>query len=253
MLSMISGNSAGSGGGMSFTSPGTLRMVNSAVISNSATFHGGGLLVSGALEFTNVTVAGNVASANGGGMYISSPATGVLANLTVASNQADFDNSGGGNGGGIRFDGVPAAVIRNSIIADNSVGSSGLYPDCSGSLASGGYNLIGLTAGCTVTGDATGNLIAVVSYLLPLEFNGGPTPTKALDSGSYALDAGNPAGCLDGAGNPLLTDQRGFPSPEEGGDGLPGVACDLGAYEVSSCFFADGFESSTTSGWSSTN
>jgi hypothetical protein len=185
-------------------------------------------------------------------MYISAPATGVLANLTVASNVADFDNSGGGVGGGIRFDGAPTAMLRNSIIADNSVGSTGLYPDCGGTMASGGYNLIGLTAGCTVTGDTTGNLIAVASALLPLEYNGGPTPTKALDSGSYALDAGHPAGCLDGAGNPRLTDQRGFPSPEEGEDGLPGVACDMGAYEVSACFFADGFESSTTTGWSST-
>ncbi|HSN55730.1 MAG TPA: right-handed parallel beta-helix repeat-containing protein [Candidatus Sulfomarinibacteraceae bacterium] len=256
VMTEIAGNTAASGGGVSVSSPGILRVDNCSVTGNLATSSGGGLMASGALELSNVTVAWNRAYDHGGGMYISSPASGVLANLTVADNQADSDDgvaSVGGLGGGVRFDGAPAVEVRNSIIADNTVGASGSSPDCSGTLVSGGYNLISSTAGCTVTGDGTGNLVAVNSYLLPLVYQGGPTPTMALDSGSYAIDAGNPAGCLDASGGLRLTDQRGFPSPEEGGDGVPGVACDIGAYEVSSCFFADGFESSTTSGWSFVN
>ena len=256
VMTEIAGNTASSGGGVSVSSPGVLRMDNCSVTGNLATSSGGGVVASGVLEVSNVTVVENRAYDHGGGMYISSPASGVLANLTVAYNEADSDDglaSLGGFGGGVRFEGAQTAEVRNSIIADNTVGTSGSNPDCSGTLVSGGYNLISSTAGCTVTGDGTGNLTAVNSYLLPLAYQGGPTPTMALDSGSSALDAGNPAGCLDASGGLRLTDQRGFPSPEEGGDGLPGVACDIGAYEKSSCFFADGFESSTTSGWSSVN
>jgi hypothetical protein len=57
--------------------------------------------------------------------------------------------------------------------------------------------------------------------------NGGPTETMALQKGSPALDAGNPAGCRDFSGNLLKTDQRGKPRP--GGGETTG--CDMGAYE----------------------
>jgi hypothetical protein len=57
--------------------------------------------------------------------------------------------------------------------------------------------------------------------------NGGPTQTMALKNGSPALDAGNPAGCRDFAGNLLRTDQRGLPRP----GGAERTGCDMGAYE----------------------
>jgi hypothetical protein len=49
----------------------------------------------------------------------------------------------------------------------------------------------------------------------------------ALPTGSPALDAGNPGGCRNFAGNLLKTDQRGQPRP--GGGETTG--CDMGAYE----------------------
>ena len=42
--------------------------------------------------------------------------------------------------------------------------------------------------------------------------------------GSPAIDAGNPSGCRDFAGELITTDQRGVARPQ-------GAACDIGAYE----------------------
>jgi len=63
-----------------------------------------------------------------------------------------------------------------------------------------------------------------------LQNNGGPTQTMALLSGSPAIDAGNPAGCTDGLGHLLKTDQRGMPRPDPEDKG----GCDMGAYESQS-------------------
>jgi len=60
-----------------------------------------------------------------------------------------------------------------------------------------------------------------------LQNNGGPTMTGALLSGSPAIDAGNPTGCVDGQGHLLKTDQRGKPRPDKEDTG----GCDMGAYE----------------------
>ena len=49
----------------------------------------------------------------------------------------------------------------------------------------------------------------------------------ALQIGSPALDAGNPAGCRDFVGKLLTTDQRGQPRP----GGTETTGCDMGAYE----------------------
>lgn len=112
----------------------------------------------------------------------------------------------------------------NSIISgniDNSPDAS--HPDCSGTLLSQGYNLIGDTSGCFIGGDISGNLTGVDPLLGPLQDNGGPTFTHALLPGSPAINAGNPAGCTDHLGNSLLTDQRGMPRVGR---------CDMGAYEA---------------------
>ena len=68
--------------------------------------------------------------------------------------------------------------------------------------------------------------------LLPLADYGGPTPTLALDGTSPAVGAGNPMGCKDADGAPLLVDQRGQPRPRP-----VGTPCDIGAFELQ---FEDG-------------
>lgn len=51
------------------------------------------------------------------------------------------------------------------------------------------------------------------------------TKVRGIGAGSPAIDAGNPAGCEDEAGEALTTDQRGEPRPQ-------GTRCDIGAFET---------------------
>jgi hypothetical protein len=69
----------------------------------------------------------------------------------------------------------------------------------------------------------------------PLQDNGGPTWTHALQLGSPAIDAIPVVDCAVAEG----ADQRGVRRPLNG-DGLPGSLCDIGAYEVAGC--ADGLD-----------
>ncbi len=86
-----------------------------------------------------------------------------------------------------------------------------------------GYNLVQSTALRSITGETTGNLLNLPARLGPLQDNGRPTPTHALELTSPAVDAGRPMGCLG-------TDQRGVDRPRDGnGDQM--FRCDIGAYE----------------------
>jgi hypothetical protein len=57
----------------------------------------------------------------------------------------------------------------------------------------------------------------------PLQDNGGPTETHALGADSVAIDQIPADECVDADGEPLTTDQRGFPRDS---------MCDIGAFEV---------------------
>ena len=96
--------------------------------------------------------------------------------------------------------------------------------NCAGAVTSNGYNLSS-DATCKFTN--TGDLNNTDPMLGLLQYNGGPTQTNALLSGSPAVDAGNPNGCTDGLGHLLKTDQRGKPRPDAEDTG----GCDMGAYE----------------------
>ncbi len=91
-------------------------------------------------------------------------------------------------------------------------------------ITSAGYNLDSGTS-CALAG--TGDLVGVNPLLGALASNGGPTQTHALQSGSPALNAGNPGGCRDANGAALSIDQTGRARPETAGG-----RCDIGAYEV---------------------
>jgi CSLREA domain-containing protein len=191
--STLSGNQSTNGAGI--TSAGTLVVVNSTLSGNLATFSGGALLSSGSASLYNVTVANNTAG-NGG----------------VS-----------GSGGGINVVGG-TMTIRNSIVADN-VNLVGSSEDCTGTLTSEGHNLVEVTTACTITGDTTGNITGNDPNLDVLAGNGGGTFTHALLMGSVAINAGNPAGCLDESGLTLLTDQRSY---------RRNGTCEMGAYEFNS-------------------
>jgi LPXTG-site transpeptidase (sortase) family protein len=220
--STISSNTAGSGGGGIYIREGTVTIENSTISGNTAdNFHGGGIYNQGKLTIENSTLSGNQSGKHGGGLYVQYVGSKTfLYNVTISANVADT-----GDGGGV-YRSAGQFNFENSVIAGNQDGSSSgnVRPDCSGTLTSGGYNLIEDTSGCTIDGDTTGNLTGQAALLDALADNGGETETHALGDGSPAIDAGNPDGCQDDDGNDLTTDQRGEPRPAGG-------ICDIGAYE----------------------
>ena len=91
-------------------------------------------------------------------------------------------------------------------------------------VTSKGYNL---SSDGSCNFNAPGDVNNTSPMLGPLQWNGGPTKTMALPSGSPAIDAGNPSGCTDGQGHLLKTDQRAKPRPDTEDTG----GCDMGAFE----------------------
>ncbi len=226
---------------------GALTINNTRISNNHATSSrfstGGGISNVGSLTINNSTVSGNSVGAGldaaGGG--IANSGTMMITNSTVSSNSAS--SLGGASGGGIYNYG--RLVINNSTITGNSAKSGGNlynYPgfavtlqnsivanstsggNCSGSMTSQGYNLSS-DGTCDLNGP--GDMNHINPLLGPLQYNGGPTQTQALLSGSPAVDSGNPSGCTDGLGHLLKTDQRGQPRPDKEDTG----GCDMGAYE----------------------
>ncbi len=215
--STISENSAlGSlGGGGILDGGGTVTIANSTISGNSAdSGNGGGIYTLGVTTITNSTISGNgAASGNGGGIYTFGTLT--ITNSTLSGNAA------------VEGGGVSARPSGNffrpgsTIIAGNFATPTA---DIKGAVNSQGYNLIGNAAGATINGNTIGNQLNVNPLLGPLQDNGGTTRTRALSSGSPAIDKGHSRGSG--------TDQRGFTRPVgtanvEGGDGS-----DIGAFEV---------------------
>lgn len=201
---------------------GTATINQSTISGNTATNPGAGIASTGALTITNSTISGNSTDTDGGG--IRSDGTANLYNVTITNNTANADGVNFDGGGGISALGG-TFTIRNSIIAGNIHINASPVPDCSGTISSAGYNLIQNLTGCTISGDTTGNITGVSPNLGPLQNNGGTTQTHALLTGSLAINAGNPTGCLDQHNALLTTDQRGY--------ARSGV-CDIGAFEYDS-------------------
>ena len=202
---------------------GILMVTNSTFLGNSASSSGGGIYNTGALTVTDSNFSGNSAT-NGGGIRSGGTMTvihgtvtnstfsgnsavtgggidnGTLSQLTV-TNSTFFGNSA--NFGG-SINGFVPVLLRNTIVANSP--SSG---NCSGSFTDGGGNLS--------YPDATCPGINADPMLGPLQDNGGPTQTMALQAGSAAIDAAVLANCP-------ATDQRGVPRPQ-------GAGCDIGAFE----------------------
>ncbi len=214
------------GSGVAVNGNATGLIVNSTISGNSTSGSGGGVSNAGILTIVNSTISGNDSAYDGGGISTGNGQV-HLYNVTIANNTTDSDNDSFGNGGGIAIGSIATVTFQNTIIAGNFDNSNpGLViPDCSGVITSEGYNLIQSDFGCGITGDTTGNRINQDAALDPLQNNGGPTFTHALQITSEAINTGNPAGCRDHNGDLLDTDQRGY---------VRNGRCDMGAYEYGS-------------------
>jgi hypothetical protein len=216
------------GGGI-FNSGGTLNLNGVTVSGNTVAAGGGGIFSAffSVTKLTNSTVSGNTSSRTGG--ILIEGGTLSLTNSTITNNSAS--DSGGTHTGGVRNAGG-TVVVKNTIIAGNT---HLINPDVTGAFTSQGYNLVGSTTGSTGFSAILNDILNPVGGALlgALNDNGGQTRTHELLTGSPAIDKGAP---IDAAtGNPIITDQRGFPRPVDfpnspnatGGDGS-----DIGAFEV---------------------
>nr|WP_143543835.1 choice-of-anchor Q domain-containing protein [Rhodopirellula sp. MGV] len=199
-------SAANEGGGLWNSASGRLDLHSSTVHSNAAPV-GAGVFNdegSGTTTIVNSTIAENVASENGGGIGIAGGSVQVTSS-TIAGNTAN-------SGGGALIDSAGLLTAVNTIFGSNSAVTGA---DLSGSLISGGNNLIGDSTDVTVTPMAS-DVIDVDPLLGTLSDNGGSTLTIPLLDGSPALAAGVIAG--------VPVDQRGISRPQ-------GNGTDIGAFE----------------------
>ena len=156
------------GGGIRISSSGVADVSGSAINDNTAngvSGDGGGISNIGTLTLTNTTMTGNVATDKGGGIRASNGSTLTLTNVTMNLNEAS-------DGGGLYINTLGSISLLNTIVADSVTGG-----DCSGTVISLGNNLDSdNTCGLTGPGDLSG----LDPLLNPLQDNGGPTFTHAL-------------------------------------------------------------------------
>ena len=151
------------------------------VLTQGSNDFGGGIRNEGTLTLSNSTVSGNSATSG----------SAILSYDAVSSE--------------------PASVTLSNSLFDG---------ECDGAIVSGGYNIE--SPGNTCGFDQPGDQASVPDPMLgPLQNNGGPTETHALEEGSPAINQIPQADCE------LTSDQRGEPRPETGG-----TLCDVGAFEL---------------------
>jgi hypothetical protein len=207
--STVSGNTAAYGGGISGPGGSDWYLYDSTVSNNSAQNFGGGIVNDGGNALiVSSTIAGNTAVFGDGGIQDFGGIK--LSNSTVSGNSAP---SAGGLSG--------VTFVQNTIVSGNTGGNCSTTAEPK----SYGYNL---SSDNTCNFDKAGDLNNTDPMLGALKNNGGPTMTMAISPGSPAIDAGNPAGCTNGTGSVVETDQRHDKRP---GDPKLTTGCDMGAYE----------------------
>jgi hypothetical protein len=215
--STISGNSVpagGRGGGIFVGSFGKLNLTRSTVSGNSAPI-GGGLDVEPGADTVNVvnsTFSGNSTTGLGAAIYDDNNAVNLSYNSFAG-------NTGPAGTGAVEINGGSGADIKGNIFTGNTPANcKSVSPP-----TTAGFNFDSGTT-CVTGANPTDHASTTVT-LGALADNGGPTFTRALPSGSPAIDAGGTGGaCTAIGGGSLGTDQRGTARPQ-------GAQCDSGAFE----------------------
>jgi hypothetical protein len=232
--------SAQRGGGLAQVGNGQMMVRNCSFVGNSAIDTGDNSAGGGAVfnhfslsVIEQCTFSSNRVVDGVGGGAIMNEGYMDLLDSTVAG------NSSSAGGGGIQHAGnFSTLVVQGSIVANNL--SSNGTPDVGGAVFSGGFNLIGRTAGTNgftngIRGDIVGSVVTRVDPLLgPLQDNGGTTLTHALLPGSPAINAGTNV-MLRYYGDPY---EPGVPvvdllstADQRGTARVQGGIVDIGAYE----------------------
>ncbi len=253
--SLIAGNVAGYGGGISNYEGSVLVVRDSTLLENAADFDGGAIdnFEGSSATLINTTVSGNRAE-RGGGIWNGSTTSLHVINSTIVANlgevlaefAGEFEVPGGGiyTADGSSGDATgTATLLENTIVAGNTgrlIDGTIVPADLVGTVdPSSSHNLIGDSASAGGLEDGIrGNRVgdAGGSGVLPLEEildpiprdNGGGVLTHTLVDGSPAIDAGaDPLAVVPGDPPvPLAHDQRGI-----GFDRIIAASVDIGSVE----------------------
>lgn len=240
--SLINSNkSIGGNGGISGAN------VNNA--GNGGNALGGGILIYD-LKMANTTIIDNTVAGGGGRIGGNASAGGIrsgsdqssVVNSTITGNSAaggtGVQSNGTGEAGGVgnASNNGQSSNFSNNIVAENSAPAA---PDVQGNFVNSFNNLIGKGEGATgLTNGVNGNLAGTNSspvnpLLAALGNNGGITKTRALLSGSPAINAGNNSRTLNPIDSQILQfDQRGFERITPSGGTVDIGAFELGATNV---------------------
>jgi predicted outer membrane repeat protein len=213
-------NGSGSGGGGAFIVTGTLIVLRSAFLNNTAIGSDGGAIncnLGCSLTISNSTFAGNSAT-GGGGALMNNTGTVSVYNSTFTGNTSE---EGGAIGTWNGADVNPTTAIYNSILA-NSTSAEDCRNYSLGTLT-GSNNIIETTAG--PPSDCSGVTLSTSDPDLGA-LTGSPA-YYPIDPGSPAIDAGDDTVCAGPPVNGL--DQRGVSRPR-------GPHCDIGAFEQEHLF-----------------
>jgi hypothetical protein len=239
-----------SGGGI-YIDSGEVSITDSRIADNDAGYHGGGIYnQSGDVLLEGVSVMYNTTNVDGAGVFnhhtmiinnssvtynetpsfsgggIRNEGTAYINNSTVSHNLATLDEAGIDNQNGVLR--LSSSTVTNNsgggigsrssdVRVQNSIVSGNSPDDCRGEISSDGYNVIGDTKNCTYQA-GSGDLVGRSANLGVLEGEPGYHPLLL----GVGINAGNPDGCRDHAGQLLDADQRGMPRAGR---------CDIGAYE----------------------
>ena len=214
----VSKNTAGVDGG-GLHNVGKATIYDSTFRANTAVdFSGGGLRNEGRMHLNNSTVSQNQADFSGGGISNEDEGKLWIFSSTITGNR-------GGVGGGIAGNehGGGFVRIKNTLVSDNFHVSDSQPSDCAREIDSLGYNQVADTDFCNFQ-STSGDILRRPAFLGKRE---GIPAYYPLTSLSPAIDSGDPAGCVDHRGDPLVNDQRGLARD---------ARCDIGSVEFEGPF-----------------